>query len=405
MGKGSFIAVLALGTVAAPIACSENQPTKPPASAGRGGSDAGTGGAGTGGAGTGGTGTGGMGKGGAGKGGAGSGGTGASGEAGGGGESGSSGENCEGGAGGCADEGRPPSCATLPNSCGPSSTDDCCAAGLVPASTVGPFSRGNDPAYPAAISDFRLDKYEVTIGRFRAFVAAYDAGFRPAEGSGKNENDPLDAGWRSESWEPLLPTPDVETGTTGVLCDSEFQTWTREAGTTKEESRPINCISWHLAYAFCIWDGGRLPTEAEWNYAAAGGGDALGWRQYPWSEPSSSTAIDETRASYYSSDCLGDGQAGCSRDDLVVVGSMPRGNGRWGHADLGGNVGEWTLDLYDEYPVPCVDCSNHDLGADRTFRGGSYDNEALYLVTSHRRGRNPKHTAANVGIRCARSAL
>jgi formylglycine-generating enzyme required for sulfatase activity len=385
MGKLSFVATLALGAGAAALACGENPPSKPPASAGLGGggSGASAGGAGAGGAGVGGAGIG---------------------ESGSAGESGSGGDTCAGGAGGCADDGGPASCATLANSCGPSRTDDCCASALVPATTIGPFSRSNDPAYPATISDFRLDKYEVTLGRFRAFVAAFDAGWRPSEGSGRNENDQLHAGW-SSTWDVQLPTPDVETGTIGVLCDSVFQTWTHDAGTTEDESRPINCVTWYLAYAFCIWDGGRLPSEAEWNYAAAGGGDALGWRQYPWSEPSSSTAIDETHASYYSDDCYGDGEAGCTRDDIVVVGSMPRGNGRWGHADLGGNVGEWTHDLYDEYAVPCTNCSNHDLGADRTFRGGSYDNEELYLVTSHRRGRNPRHTAANVGLRCARSAF
>jgi formylglycine-generating enzyme required for sulfatase activity len=404
MGKGSFVATLVLGAVAAPVACAEDQPTKPPASAGVGGDSSRAGTSGTG-AGTGGVGTAGAGTGGAGAGGAGTGGAGAASESGAAGESGSGGDSCAGGAGGCADEGEPPSCASLSNSCGPSGTDDCCAATLVPATTVGPFSRGNDPAYPATISDFRLDKYEATVGRFRAFVAAFDTGWRPAPGSGKNENDPVDAGWQSETWDVQLPSPDVETGPTGVLCDSEFQTWTHDPGTTEAESRPINCLTWYLAYAFCIWDGGRLPTEAEWNYAAAGGGDALGWRQYPWSEPSSSTAIDETHASYYSTDCHGDGAAGCSRDDIVVVGSMPRGNGRWGHADLGGNVGEWTNDLYDEYPVPCANCANHELGADRTFRGGSYDNEALYLLTSHRRGRSGKHTAANVGVRCARSPI
>jgi formylglycine-generating enzyme required for sulfatase activity len=55
--------------------------------------------------------------------------------------------------------------------------------------------------------------------------------------------------------------------------------------------------------------------------------------------------------------------------------------------------------------MPCTNCSNHDVGSDRTFRGGSYDNEASYLLTSSRRGRNPAHTAANVGFRCARSAF
>jgi formylglycine-generating enzyme len=320
-----------------------------------------------------------------------------------GGAAGAGGDDCSGGQGGCADDDGPPSCVGLANGCGPTATDTCCASSLIPGS-LGPFSRGNDPQYPATVGDFRLDKYEVTVGRFRKFATAYLAGWRPSDGSGKNVNDTFDVGWLGADWNPRLPAVTLEEDKTGLLCDPTFQTWTPEEGSAEDENRPLNCVSWFLAHAFCIWDGGRLPSEAEWNYAAAGGSDALGWRQFPWSDPSSSTVIDETYASYYSTDCLGDGETGCTRTDLIVVGSKPAGNGRWGQADLGGNVGEWIYDLYGEYPLPCTNCSNQVDGADRAFRGGSYDNDASYLLSSTRRGRNPAHTAANVGVRCARNA-
>ena len=61
------------------------------------------------------------------------------------------------------------------------------------------------------------------------------------------------------------------------------------------ESLPINCITWYEAFAFCAWDGGFLPTEAEWNYAAAGGSEQ---RAYPWSNPPTSTTIDCSHANY-----------------------------------------------------------------------------------------------------------
>jgi hypothetical protein len=56
-----------------------------------------------------------------------------------------------------------------------------------------------------------------------------------------------------------------------VKCnsDSRYQTWTDAAGAN--ENKPMNCVTWHEAMAFCIWDGGYLPTELEWNYAASGG--------------------------------------------------------------------------------------------------------------------------------------
>src|SRR5580704_6839465 len=56
------------------------------------------------------------------------------------------------------------------------------------------------------------------------------------------------------------------------------ETWTETAGSS--ENLPITEAHWYAAYAFCIWDGGFLPSEAEWNYAAAGGSDQ---RAYPWS--------------------------------------------------------------------------------------------------------------------------
>src|ERR1700730_5736435 len=64
---------------------------------------------------------------------------------------------------------------------------------------------------------------------------------------------------------------------TTLGCESEFDTWTASAGS--HENLPINCVNWYEAYSFCIWDGGFLPSEAEWEYAAAGGARQ---RTYPW---------------------------------------------------------------------------------------------------------------------------
>jgi formylglycine-generating enzyme required for sulfatase activity len=154
----------------------------------------------------------------------------------------------------------------------------------------GSFDRGNDTSYPAAISTFRLDTYEITVGRFRKFVSAYPTS-KPSSGSGKNPNNPADPGWGS-AWSQSMPADQV-TLKAVVQCDSTYQTWTDAVGSN--ENRPIDCITWYEALAFCIWDGGRLPTEAEWNYAAAGGSEQ---RVYPWSVPASSQTIDCTYASY-----------------------------------------------------------------------------------------------------------
>ena len=65
--------------------------------------------------------------------------------------------------------------------------------------------------------------------------------------------------------------PDEVALEASLACDEKFKTWTDVPG--DNEARPINCITWWEALAFCIWDGGFLPSAAEWNYAAAGGSD------------------------------------------------------------------------------------------------------------------------------------
>jgi len=85
----------------------------------------------------------------------------------------------------------------------------------------------------------------------------------------------FEGGWTSED-DVRLPVR-AEDWSTQLACDPAFATLTDEAG--PHESLPVNCVDWYDAYAFCIWDGGFLPSEAEWAYAAAGGEEL---RQYPW---------------------------------------------------------------------------------------------------------------------------
>jgi formylglycine-generating enzyme required for sulfatase activity len=244
--------------------------------------------------------------------------------------------------------------------------------------------------YPATVDAFYLDKYEITVGRFRQFVnvGMGTQSSLPAPGAGVH---PLIAssGWDAE-WNANLPA-DTAALKAKLKCSATDQTWTDTAG--DNESRPQNCMDWYTAFAFCAWDGGRLPTEAEWNYAAAGGSEQ---RVYPWSVPPTSTTIDDSYAVYCGSSC----------DSSQNVGSKsPKGDGKWGQSDLAGNLWEWTLDWHGSYQVPCSNCADLiDPAADsRVIRGGRYFGSAPQLLASYRGSVLPGLHNQYVGFRCART--
>jgi sulfatase modifying factor 1 len=273
-----------------------------------------------------------------------------------------------------------PRCEEVEPACGAAGEDDCCASGRV---AGGGFDRLNDPALPATVADFELDRYEVTVGRFRQFVADYPRN-RPRPGAGAHPRIE-GSGWQAE-WDAMLPA-DAAALEASLQCDPNFRTWTAAPG--DGEALPINCVSWYLAFAFCAWDEGRLPTEAEWNYVAAGGNEQ---RPFPWG----SAQADDSRANF---GC--DAAKGACR--LERVGSKPAGDGKWGHSDLAGNVAEWVLDFHGTMAPDCRDCA---LLQDETFgreaRGGDFVHTEAELATSSRIGFAPEVGQTFLGFRCAR---
>lgn len=293
----------------------------------------------------------------------------------------------------------PPSCdgdGAGVSRCGP---DDelCCKSHYVPGTRGGEtFYRSYDgtsegyeaKSAPATVSGFLLDRYEVTVGRFRRFIESSQAGGSiPDDGAGKHQHleggalhdtvsGDAEHGWRA-AWNQYLSLSRESPGVGGTDCPTNNRTWTPAPGAN--EDQPIVCANWFEAYAFCIWDGGFLPSELEWNYAAAGGAQQ---RVYPWSQPAGSSTIEcEVHAHF------GQNADRCPGEDRPApVGSYPAGAGRWKHLDLAGNVGEWTLDVGGSYVSPCADCAalGAAAGVDRVVRGGTFYNPEAFLLSSRR---------------------
>jgi sulfatase modifying factor 1 len=324
------------------------------------------------------------------------------------------------------DSGPPPSCLAVGlgrSGCG-ANEESCCVALEVPGGTYDRTYTAAEPdggaPDPATISGFSLDKYDVTVGRFRQFVGAVVAGWMPAPGSGKHVslndgqglvqvNVPADAGavyepgWNTE-WDTFLGTTSDEWNMNLASDNCSIlgaaATWTDSTG--MNEDLPINCLNWYEAYAFCIWDGGFLPSEAEWEYAAAGGSQQ---RAYPWgsTEPGTASQYAIYNCYYPSGTGMCDGLP-----NIAPVGTATLGAGLWGQLDLDGNVRQWILDGYAPYSSECTDCANLicsscvDFVPDqRVNRGGGFDSAAPHV--SDRGATSPLMGYADLGVRCART--
>ena len=350
----------------------------------------------------------------------------------------------DGGTGGGHDGSPPPSCATSGpgrSNCGANGDESCCASLPVEGGTYSRSYRnmGNgatDKAAPATISTFQLDKYEVTVARFREYVKYLEnGGSPPAAGSGKHahlnngsgvadsgKSGSFEAGWNA-SWNSKLPSGAGATARWKTALTSKgssstggchlYGTWTNEPG--KNELLPITCTTWYESYAFCIWDGGFLPTEAEWKYAAAGGNEQ---RAYPWGNaaPGSNNEYAIYDCCYPNEQC----SAAAGRDtctgvvNAAPVGSTVKGGGRYGQMDLIGNVWEWLLDRYnDSYVSPCQDCAYLSGNtSNRVLPGAGFHtgvNLGATLMYSWNRSQVSYDAESYrgdyaVGVRCARAA-
>ena len=310
----------------------------------------------------------------------------------------------------------------LDNCPGENGIRSCCRSLVVPGGTYyrtytnsgeGPLSEAD----PATVSGFRLDAHLVTVGRFRQFVNAWNggAGWTPPAGSGKHTHlngglglvdvgapagagTVYETGWVASDDRYIAPT------NANLECsDGSPSDWTWTASAASNENLPINCVDWYEANAFCIWDGGFLPSEAEWEYAAAGGSVQL---EYPWGSIDPGTSCG-TQCEYAIYNCdYPNGSGSCTGiANIASVGSASNGAGYWGQLDLAGEVFEWNLDWDDPYVSPCTDCANLTTSdyLGREFRGGNFAWDASYLLPTRRYYDPPAFRNFYGGFRCARA--
>ena len=219
------------------------------------------------------------------------------------------------------------------------------------------------PKHAVTLDDFYLDRYLVTNAQFKSFTDA------------------------NPQWRLGHILPELDNG-------NYLRHWATSAELGRRADHPVVNVNWYSAVAYCRWSGKRLPSEAEWEYAARGGLNAT----FPWgNEPA------EKRRANYAESGLG---------TTSPVGAYPA-NG-YGIFDMAGNVWEFVADEWEPYssmpvknPVAggnrFVDATSFlKVRTRRVIRGGSFDGSPVNLWVEYRDSHPPNGSRDFVGFRCAK---
>ena len=214
--------------------------------------------------------------------------------------------------------------------------------------------RAEGPVRQISLPDFEITRFPITVGQYQAFID--------------------DGGYDGETF--------WQAGGFG-----RFRSPSRWGEQRTSNNLPAVGISWYEASAFCVWAGGNLPTEQQWERTAAG----LQGRIYPWGD----SRPDPQRATF-----------GSDRPEVAPVGLFPEGSSPDCVFDLAGNAWEWTRDAYARYGASQA-VATDATGEEKVLRGGSVLTDARFLRCSTRIWAHADDRYSNfgpVGFRCARPA-
>ncbi|HJQ70176.1 MAG TPA: formylglycine-generating enzyme family protein [Blastocatellia bacterium] len=238
------------------------------------------------------------------------------------------------------------------------------------------------PVHEITLEPFWIDKHEVTVGEFAKFVEA--TGY---------VTDAERFGWSAVF--------DVQSGEWRATGGSDWR-HPEGPGSKARETEPVTQVSYNDATAYARWAGKRLPTEAEWEYAARGG---LAGKKYAWSDelrPQEKWLANWWQGEFPATDTAEDGYRG-----RAPVGAFaPNGYGLY---DMAGNVWEWCADWFDENyyrTSPKLNPAGPAKGAERVTRGGSWmcaENYCQGYRVAARSHSSAESAMNNLGFRCARS--
>lgn len=245
--------------------------------------------------------------------------------------------------------------------------------------------RSQRPRHEVALTSFQIDRTEVTNAQFAEFLNALNLsvqGSFSAGGITRKHAGAVAIKYLSDiggSQYPIIELDDDEARI--VLNDGNF------VPVSGHEKRPVTETTWAGARAYCVWRGGDLPTEVQWEAAARGTDNRL----YPWG----SAKPDVHRA-------FTSGRTGVTAD----VGTAQEGASPFGLLDMSGSLAEWTKSLDKPYPYRNGDGrENLETQGERITRGGDYvyDREASKLTVSFRDGfsKAPNDGHRHIGFRCA----